>query len=141
MKKIILLVIIFSSNLLKAQPLSTPEIKIKAFYYKKKEIFFNSILYDSKINTNIFKNTDKLEGGNIEYISINENNIFLFKNDSMEVKLIFQKYFPIAPMILKMTFQKGRFIIDMNGCVKEKGFFIKNFPCDCMAYRKEEEDK
>lgn len=141
MKKIFFLLIIFSSNLLKAQPLSTPDIKIKTFYYKKNQIFFNPFLYDSKTNTNIFKNSDKLEERNIEYISINENNVFLFKNDSMKVKLIFQEYFPIAPIFLKMTFIKGYFIIDMNECIKEKGFIIKKFPCDCMTYRKEEVEK
>lgn len=63
----------------------------------------------------------------------------------MKIKLVFDIYSNYQVSINKIFFKKGSYIIDFKKCVekyKKEGYgviVIKNFPCDCMAYRKEEE--
>jgi|GEM_PF-97129 len=146
-KKIIMRIIIiffFAFNFSKAQPIRTPAASVKEIYLAKKQIYFKET--HAQLYNSVSKSQKEIIDQKNKYIStlkirVNTYTLFLNKKDTMQVKLIFEKYSPIAPVFLKMHFMKGSFIIDMNECVKEKGFTIKKFPCDCMAYRKEEEEK
>ena len=38
-----------------------------------------------------------------------------------------------------LHFQKGEYVINLKKCILEDSLKIKNFPCDCLNYRREEE--
>ncbi|MBS7230530.1 hypothetical protein KHA90_05800 [Flavobacterium psychroterrae] len=73
-----------------------------------------------------------------------EFDCFIYKKDTMRVKIILPKYYRLEYIrIKKFHFVKGNFSIDLleyikknrkNGC-----FIINNFPEDCIAYKKEED--
>lgn len=135
----ILCVLIF--NLIEAQPLRT-KIWTKLFFYDKKEIIINqiNIVSDEKIEFGLIKKDKNYIKKNI-LMTPNFDYLFIFKKDSMNIKFLYNPYSSSEFEIYEFYFQKGNFIIDLNKCVKEKTFAIKNFPCDCMSYRKEEEEK
>lgn len=144
MKIVISIICLCAFNFAKAQPIGTPTVDIDAIYFNEKQLYFNAI------NNLWYESVSKKEKAYVDkknsYIStpgirVNTYTMLIKNKDTMQVKLIFKKHSYIAPVFVKMQFIKGTFIIDMNECVKEKGFTIKNFPCDCMAYRKEEEEK
>ncbi len=42
-------------------------------------------------------------------------------------------------LIQNLHFQKGKFLINFENCNFQSDYYIKNFPCDCLNYRREEE--
>lgn len=141
MRKFIIIVcaLIYNSN--HAQPYTSLSVKIDAFFVAKKGVYFSLTSYNTQNDERIYKQTKTFEKYSNNKILLNMKNIFVYKADTMRVKLISDEYFPIEPVIQTMYFKKGTFIIDINECIKIRGLFIENFPCDCMAYRKEEETK
>ena len=41
--------------------------------------------------------------------------------------------------IENLHFQKGEYVINLKKCILGDSLKIKNFPCDCLNYRREEE--
>ena len=41
--------------------------------------------------------------------------------------------------IKRVHFQKGEYTINLKDCNFQNDYYIKNFPCDCLNYRREEE--
>lgn len=139
MRKFIIIVCTLIYNLNYAQPNTSLSVKIDTFFVAKKRVYFFLTNYNSRHDERIYKQTTTFEKYSNSKILLNMKNAFVYKTDTMRVKLISDEYLPIEPVIQTMYFKKGNFIIDINECIKKRGFFIKNFPCDCMAYRKEEE--
>jgi len=42
-------------------------------------------------------------------------------------------------LIQNLHFQKGEYTINFENCNFQSNYHIKNFPCDCLNYRREEE--
>lgn len=132
----ILCVLIF--NLIGAQPLRT-KILTKLFFYDKEEIFINqiNIINYEKIEFILVKKDENYIKKNI-LMTPYFDYVFVFKKDTMNIKILYNRYSSLEFEIYKFYFQKGNFIIDMKECKKSHGHIIKRFPCDCMADRKKE---
>lgn len=130
-----------------SQPMPTGPVKVDGFFLKHKSLLFIPI-------NGMFQNVtqkekkvyDKNNGYESElYLTINTNYTFINKKDTMKIKLMLDKYSNYQISITKLFFKKGSYIIDFKKCVekyKKEGYgviAIENFPCDCIAYRKEEE--
>ena len=133
-----IIIIIFNFNRLSAQPISTPSIKIKNILVKKTELIVAAKKWRKHQLFEIEKGKEYKE--NYIPISVNDYYSFIYKKDTMQIKLLFDEYSYYQISINKLLFKKGSYIIDLKKCVEEKGFVIENFPCDCMAYRKEEKE-
>ncbi|EKT3967464.1 hypothetical protein NTJ12_002555 [Flavobacterium psychrophilum] len=139
----IILVSFFTINSF-AQPLKTKALKVNSVYLQKKEIHFEQI-----INSNDYMFVKSKKDYNYIGISINVTTNFIFKKDTMSIKIISPEYKNgLGSIFIKnLNFKKGKFIIDLFEYVKitnmkSKGDFeIDNFPEDCMAYRKEDDAK
>lgn len=141
MKRVIVIIIyvmLFSS--IEAQPLRTLPASVENIFFENKKIYFQ------KIDTNIYKSISEKEKKQInkknEYnirIPINYKVFFIKDKDTMMIKLIYPIYNMLYPIFQKMEFQKGNYIIDLQKCVEEKKFNIKNFPCDCMEFKQEDD--
>lgn len=77
-----------------------------------------------------------------------EYDIFIYKKDTMRVKIVLPKYYKLEYIkIKKFNFVKGNFTIDLLQYIKKMNSSkyvyctINNFPEDCIPYRKKEEDK
>ena len=70
-------------------------------------------------------------------ISNNGKNIFIYKKDTMSIILSLEERKQI--FIENLHFQKGKFLINFENCNFQSNYHIKNFPCDCLNYRREEE--
>ena len=64
-------------------------------------------------------------------------NIFIYKKDTMSITLSLEKRKQI--LIQNLHFQKGEYVINLKKCILGDSLKIKNFPCDCLNYRREEE--
>ena len=42
-------------------------------------------------------------------------------------------------LIQNLHFQKGEYTINLKDCNFQNDYYIKNFPSDCLNYRREEE--
>ncbi|PAM92758.1 hypothetical protein B4N84_21750 [Flavobacterium sp. IR1] len=144
MKKIFLFICFLFCNLIQSQPLGVLGASVGRTYFEGRQIYFKEIhaqVYSAV--SEYSKNTVEVKNGIYTSfdIPINSFVFFIKDNNVMQLKLIFNKYDPLPPLFLKMHFIKGTFIIDMNECVKENGHVIKNFPCDCISYSKEENEE
>ena len=64
-------------------------------------------------------------------------NIFIYKKDTMSITLSLEKRKQI--LIQNLHFQKGEYTINLKDCNFQSDYYIKNFPSDCLNYRREEE--
>lgn len=99
MKKFCLIIFIFSLNHVCAQPLKTSPVMVKTIYFQNKPVNFERI-----VNTNDYIHEDIFSNNNDKYIGIspNLNTNFIYENDTMSVKLIFNKYSHFKFQILNL---------------------------------------
>ena len=129
--------IIFSSFLFfysNAQPL--PSIIIVDSISISKQPLFVKEIKTNNVETIYFLSSSTKE---IKHIAISNNgkNIFIYKKDTMSITLSLEKRKQI--LIQNLHFQKGKFLINFENCNFQSNYHIKNFPCDCLNYRREEE--
>ena len=142
---------IYTSNCF-AQPGAKPNVtvEIQTMFSNKTQIFAKG---DGSIqnNTIYLRNKKGLEDVWIHtVVKIDSDyDIFIYKKDTMRVKIILPKYYDLSNIqIKKLNFTKGNFTIDFLEYVKQtkkqkiyNNYQIDNFPEDCLANRKEEEIK
>ena len=112
-----------------AQPL-WEGLSVDKFYRENKEIYLqrfeNGIKYFS----------DKKERENN---GLSQGmNILIYRKDTMKIHIDPIPYHLIMG-IKSVHFQKGKFLINFENCNFQSNYHIKNFPCDCLNYRREEE--
>ena len=65
-------------------------------------------------------------------------NILIYRKDTMKIHIDPIPYHLIMG-IKRVHFQKGEYTINLKDCNFQSDYYIKNFPCDCLNYRREEE--
>ena len=104
-------------------------LSVDKFYRENKEIYLqrfeNGIKYFS----------DK-KGRENNGLSQGQNTL-IYKKDTMSITLSLEKRKQI--LIQNLHFQKGEYTINLKDCNFQSDYYIKNFPCDCLNYRREEE--
>ena len=65
-------------------------------------------------------------------------NTLIYKKDTMKIYIEPIPYHLIMG-IKRVHFQKGEYVINLKKCILGDSLKIKNFPCDCLNYRREEE--
>ena len=130
--------IIFSSFLFfysNAQPLPSIII-VDSISISKKPLFVKEIKANNTKTTIYFLSSSTKE---IKHIAIRNNgrNLFIYKKDTMSITLSLEKRKQI--LIQNLHFQKGEYTINLKDCNFQSDYYIKNFPCDCLNYRREEE--
>ena len=128
---IFLLFLFFYSN---AQPL--PSIIIVDSISISKQPLFVKEIKTNNVETIYFLSSSTKE---IKHIAISNNgkNIFIYKKDTMSITLSLEKRKQI--LIQNLYFQKGEYTINLKDCNFQSDYHIKNFPCNCLNYRREEE--
>ena len=121
----------FYSN---AQPL--PSIIIVDSISISKQPLFVKEIKTNNVETIYFLSSSTKE---IKHIAIRNNgrNLFIYKKDTMSITLSLEKRKQI--LIQNLHFQKGEDTINLKDCNFQSDYYIKNFPCDCLNYRREEE--
>ena len=121
----------FYSN---AQPLPSIII-VDSISISKKPLFVKKIKANN-VETIYFLSSSTKE---IKHIAIRNNgrNLFIYKKDTMSITLNLEKRKQI--LIQNLHFQKGEYTINFENCNFQSNYHIKNFPCDCLNYRREEE--
>ena len=130
--------IIFSSFLFfysNAQPLPSIII-VDSISFSKKPLFVKKIKANNTKTTIYFLSLSMKKTMPIA-ISNNGKNIFIYKKDTMSITLSLEKRKQI--LIQNLHFQKGEYTINLKDCNFQNDYYIKNFPCDCLNYRREEE--
>lgn len=130
--------IIFSSFLFfysNAQPLPSIII-VDSISFSKKTLFVKKIKANNTKTTIYFLSLSMKKTMPIA-ISNNGKNIFIYKKDTMSITLSLEKRKQI--LIQNLHFQKGEYTINLKDCNFQRDYYIKNFPCDCLNYRREEE--
>ena len=130
--------IIFSSFLFfysNAQPLPSIII-VDSISFSKKPLFVKKIKANNTKTTIYFLSLSMKKTMPIA-ISNNGKNIFIYKKDTMSITLSLEKRKQI--LIQNLHFQKGEYTINLKDCNFQSDYYIKNFPCDCLNYRREEE--
>ena len=130
--------IIFSSFLFfysNAQPLPSIII-VDSISFSKKPLFVKKIKANNTKTTIYFLSLSMKKTMPIA-ISNNGKNIFIYKKDTMSITLSLEKRKQI--LIQNLYFQKGEYTINLKDCNFQSDYYIKNFPCDCLNYRREEE--
>ena len=130
--------IIFSSFLFfysNAQPLPSIII-VDSISFSKKPLFVKKIKANNTKTTIYFLSLSMKKTMPIA-ISNNGKNIFIYKKDTMSITLSLEKRKQI--LIQNLHFQKGEYTINLKDCNSQSDYYIKNFPCDCLNYRREEE--
>lgn len=130
--------IIFSSFLFfysNAQPLPSIII-VDSISFSKKILFVKKIKANNTKTTIYFLSLSMKKTMPIA-ISNNGKNIFIYKKDTMSITLSLEKRKQI--LIQNLHFQKGEYTINLKDCNFQSDYYIKNFPCDCLNYRREEE--
>ena len=130
--------IIFSSFLFfysNAQPLPSIII-VDSISFSKKPLFVKKIKANNTKTTIYFLSLSMKKTMPIA-ISNNGKNIFIYKKDTMSIILSLEERKQI--FIENLHFQKGKFLINFENCNFQSNYHIKNFPCDCLNYRREEE--
>ena len=130
--------IIFSSFLFfysNAQPLPSIII-VDSISFSKKPLFVKKIKANNTKTTIYFLSLSMKKTMPIA-ISNNGKNIFIYKKDTMSITLSLEKRKQI--LIQNLHFQKGEYTINLKDCNFQRDYYIKNFPCDCLNYRREEE--
>jgi len=130
--------IIFSSFLFfysNAQPLPSIII-VDSISFSKKTLFVKKIKANNTKTTIYFLSLSMKKTMPIA-ISNNGKNIFIYKKDTMSITLSLEKRKQI--LIQNLHFQKGEYTINLKDCNFQSDYYIKNFPCDCLNYRREEE--
>ena len=130
--------IIFSSFLFfysNAQPLPSIII-VDSISFSKKPLFVKKIKANNTKTTIYFLSLSIKKTMPIA-ISNNGKNIFIYKKDTMSIILSLEKRKQI--LIQNLHFQKGEYTINLKDCNFQSDYYIKNFPCDCLNYRREEE--
>ena len=122
----------FYSN---AQPLPSIII-VDSISISKKPLFVKKIKANNTKTTIYFLSLSMKKTMPIA-ISNNGKNIFIYKKDTMSITLSLEKRKQI--LIQNLHFQKGKFLINFENCNFQSNYHIKNFPCDCLNYRREEE--
>lgn len=122
-----------------AQPRRTSAITVDSIFYKKQQIYFAK-----QPNSNNYKYSPKKEKYNYVGISVNSKTNFIYKNDTMQVKLLFDAYSPVSFHIQNLFFKKGYYIVNLKECIERLNkntypIIIKTFPCDCLKRSEEEE--
>ena len=121
----------FYSN---AQPLPSIII-VDSISFSKKPLFVKEIKTNN-VETIYFLSSSTKETEHIA-ISNNGRNLFIYKKDTMSITLSLEKRKQI--LIQNLHFQKGEYVINLKKCILGDSLKIKNFPCDCLNYRREEE--
>ena len=130
--------IIFSSFLFfysNAQPLPSIII-VDSISFSKKTLFVKKIKANNTKTTIYFLSLSMKKTMPIA-ISNNGKNIFIYKKDTMSITLSLEKRKQI--LIQNLHFQKGEYTINLKDCNFQSDYYIKNFPCECLNYRREEE--
>lgn len=130
--------IIFSSFLFfysNAQPLPSIII-VDSISFSKKPLFVKKIKANNTKTTIYFLSLSMKKTMPIA-ISNNGKNIFIYKKDTMSIILSLEERKQI--LIQNLHFQKGEYTINLKDCNSQSDYYIKNFPCDCLNYRREEE--
>ena len=130
--------IIFSSFLFfysNAQPLPSIII-VDSISFSKKPLFVKKIKANNTKTTIYFLSLSMKKTMPIA-ISNNGKNIFIYKKDTMSIILSLEERKQI--LIQNLHFQKGECTINLKDCNSQSDYYIKNFPCDCLNYRREEE--
>ncbi len=122
----------FYSN---AQPLPSIII-VDSISFSKKTLFVKKIKANNTKTTIYFLSLSMKKTMPIA-ISNNGKNIFIYKKDTMSITLSLEKRKQI--LIQNLHFQKGEYTINLKDCNFQSDYYIKNFPCDCLNYRREEE--
>ena len=122
----------FYSN---AQPLPSIII-VDSISISKKPLFVKKIKANNTKTTIYFLSLSMKKTMPIA-ISNNGKNIFIYKKDTMSITLSLEKRKQI--LIQNLHFQKGEYTINLKDCNFQSDYYIKNFPCDCLNYRREEE--
>ena len=122
----------FYSN---AQPLPSIII-VDSISFSKKPLFVKKIKANNTKTTIYFLSLSMKKTMPIA-ISNNGKNIFIYKKDTMSITLSLEKRKQI--LIQNLHFQKGEYTINLKNCNFQSNYHIKNFPCDCLNYRREEE--
>ena len=119
---------------LNAQPLPTIII-VDSISVSKKPLSVKKIKTNN-VETIYFLSSSTKE---IKHIAISNNgkNIFIYKKDTMSIILSLEERKQI--FIENLHFQKGEYTINLKDCNFQSDYYIKNFPCDCLNYRREEE--
>jgi hypothetical protein len=89
-------------NLYHAQPNTSLSVKIDTFFVAKKRVYFSLTNYNSRHDERIYKQTTTFEKYSNSKILLNMKNAFVYKTDTMRVKLISDEYLPIEPVIQTM---------------------------------------
>jgi len=149
MKLILLVSFLFlNSNLILAQPINTPSIEIKNILLKNKPLCFTTS-NGTDYSLSIKKKCELCKKSyNYDYalISVNRVSNFIYKKDTMQLKLMFDSHSPFRFQIDKLLFQKGNFNIDLKGCTEILNsdsfpIVIKKLPYDCKSYIEEDEEQ
>ena len=130
--------IIFSSFLFfysNAQPLPSIII-VDSISISKQPLFVKKIKANNTKTTIYFLSLSIKKTMPIA-ISNNGKNIFIYKKDTMSIILSLEERKQI--FIENLHFQKGEYTINLKDCNFQSDYYIKNFPCDCLNYRREEE--
>lgn len=130
--------IIFSSFLFfysNAQPLPSIII-VDSISFSKKPLFVKKIKANN-IKTTIYFLSLSMKKTMPIAISNNGRNLFIYKKDTMSIILSLEERKQI--LIQNLHFQKGEYTINLKDCNFQSDYYIKNFPCDCLNYRREEE--
>ena len=130
--------IIFSSFLFfysNAQPLPSIII-VDSISFSKKTLFVKKIKANNTKTTIYFLSLSMKKTMPIA-ISNNGRNLFIYKKDTMSIILSLEERKQI--LIQNLHFQKGEYTINLKDCNFQSDYYIKNFPCDCLNYRREEE--
>lgn len=130
--------IIFSSFLFfysNAQPLPSIII-VDSISFSKKPLFVKKIKANN-IKTTIYFLSLSMKKTMPIAISNNGKNLFIYKKDTMSIILSLEERKQI--LIQNLHFQKGEYTINLKDCNFQSDYYIKNFPCDCLNYRREEE--
>ena len=122
----------FYSN---AQPLPSIII-VDSISFSKKPLFVKKIKANNTKTTIYFLSLSMKKTMPIA-ISNNGKNIFIYKKDTMSIILSLEERKQI--FIENLHFQKGEYTINLKDCNFQSDYYIKNFPCDCLNYRREEE--
>jgi len=122
----------FYSN---AQPLPSIII-VDSISFSKKPLFVKKIKANNTKTMIYFLSLSMKKTMPIA-ISNNGKNIFIYKKDTMSIILSLEERKQI--FIENLHFQKGKFLINFENCNFQSNYHIKNFPCDCLNYRREEE--
>ena len=132
--------IIFSSFLFfysNAQPLPSIII-VDSISFSKKPLFVKKIKANNTKTTIYFLSLSMKKTMPIA-ISNNGKNIFIYKKDTMTMSIILSLEERKQIFIENLHFQKGEYTINLKDCNFQSDYYIKNFPCDCLNYRREEE--